>query len=97
MLSIVDNLFLGREIRKPGLSGKWLRMLDRAVMEKLARETLTLLGITTIQDIRQAVETLSGGQRQGIAVARACAFGSKIVIMDEPMAALGVRESQRVL
>nr|VFK23021.1 MAG: mannose ABC transporter ATP-binding protein /fructose ABC transporter ATP-binding protein /ribose ABC transporter ATP-binding protein [Candidatus Kentron sp. MB]VFK26612.1 MAG: mannose ABC transporter ATP-binding protein /fructose ABC transporter ATP-binding protein /ribose ABC transporter ATP-binding protein [Candidatus Kentron sp. MB]VFK74522.1 MAG: mannose ABC transporter ATP-binding protein /fructose ABC transporter ATP-binding protein /ribose ABC transporter ATP-binding protein [Cand len=96
-LSIVDNLFLGREIRKPGLPGKWLRMLDRATMEKVAREKLAMLGISTIQDIHQAVETLSGGQRQGIAVARACAFGSKIIIMDEPMAALGVRESGRVL
>ncbi|TIP55631.1 ATP-binding cassette domain-containing protein, partial [Mesorhizobium sp.] len=55
------------------------------------------LGLMTIQNISQAVETLSGGQRQGVAVARAAAFGSKMVIMDEPTAALGVKESRRVL
>ena len=60
-------------------------------------ETLTELGLMTIQNINQPVETLSGGQRQGVAVARACAFGSKVVIMDEPTAALGVKESRRVL
>jgi fructose transport system ATP-binding protein len=96
-LSIADNMFLGREIRKPGLLGKWLRMLDRPTMEKRAREKLSELGLMTIQNIGQAVETLSGGQRQGVAVARAAAFGSKVVIMDEPTAALGVKESRRVL
>lgn len=96
-LSIADNMFLGREIRKPGVLGKWFRMLDRTAMEKRAREKLTELGLMTIQNIGQAVETLSGGQRQGVAVARAAAFGSKVVIMDEPTAALGVKESRRVL
>ncbi|MEP9385673.1 ATP-binding cassette domain-containing protein [Mesorhizobium sp. KR9-304] len=96
-LSIADNMFLGREIRKPGFVGKWMRMLDRPAMEKRAREKLTELGLMTIQNIGQAVETLSGGQRQGVAVARAAAFGSKVVIMDEPTAALGVKESRRVL
>ncbi|WP_181165601.1 ATP-binding cassette domain-containing protein [Mesorhizobium sp. B2-4-12] len=96
-LSIADNMFLGREIRKPGFLGRWLRMLDRPVMEKRARDKLTELGLMTIQNISQAVETLSGGQRQGVAVARAAAFGSKMVIMDEPTAALGVKESRRVL
>jgi len=96
-LSIADNMFLGREIRKPGFVGQWLRMLDRPAMEKRAREKLTELGLMTIQNISQAVETLSGGQRQGVAVARAAAFGSKVVIMDEPTAALGVKESRRVL
>jgi fructose transport system ATP-binding protein len=96
-LSIADNMFLGREIRKPGALGKWLRMVDRAAMENFAREKLTELGLMTIQNIGQAVETLSGGQRQGVAVARAAAFGSKVVIMDEPTAALGVKESRRVL
>ena len=96
-LSIADNMFLGREIRKPGAMGKWFRMLDRQAMEKRAREKLTELGLMTIQNIGQAVETLSGGQRQGVAVARAAAFGSKMVIMDEPTAALGVKESRRVL
>jgi fructose transport system ATP-binding protein len=96
-LSIADNMFLGREIRKPGPFGRWFRMLDRPTMEKRAREKLTELGLMTIQNIGQAVETLSGGQRQGVAVARAAAFGSKVVIMDEPTAALGVKESRRVL
>ncbi|MBX3568940.1 MAG: sugar ABC transporter ATP-binding protein [Rhizobiaceae bacterium] len=96
-LSIADNMFLGREIRKPGFLGSWCRMLDRAAMEKRARDKLTELGLMTIQNIGQAVETLSGGQRQGVAVARAAAFGSKVVIMDEPTAALGVKESRRVL
>ncbi|MER9924840.1 ATP-binding cassette domain-containing protein [Mesorhizobium sp. M0048] len=96
-LSIADNMFLGREIRKPGFLGEWLRMLDRPAMEKRARDKLTELGLMTIQNISQAVETLSGGQRQGVAVARAAAFGSRVVIMDEPTAALGVKESRRVL
>ncbi len=94
-LSIADNMFLGREIRKPGFLGQWLRMLDRPAMEKRARDKLTELGLMTIQNINQAVETLSGGQRQGVAVARAAAFGSKVVIMDEPTAALGVKESRK--
>ena len=96
-LSISDNMFLGREIRKEGVLGSWFRMLDRNAMERRAREKLTELGLMTIQNISQAVETLSGGQRQGVAVARAAAFGSKVVIMDEPTAALGVKESRRVL
>jgi fructose transport system ATP-binding protein len=96
-LSIADNMFLGREIRKPGPLGSWFRMLDRPAMEKRARDKLTELGLMTIQNISQAVETLSGGQRQGVAVARAAAFGSRVVIMDEPTAALGVKESRRVL
>jgi fructose transport system ATP-binding protein len=96
-LSIGDNMFLGREIRKPGFLGKFLRTLDRPAMEKIAREKLSDLGLMTIQNISQAVETLSGGQRQGVAVARAVAFGSRVVILDEPTAALGVKESRRVL
>ncbi len=96
-LSIADNMFMGREMRKPGLRGRILRQLDRAAMERFAREKLSELGLMTIQNIRQAVETLSGGQRQGVAVARAAAFGSKVIILDEPTAALGVKESRRVL
>jgi fructose transport system ATP-binding protein len=96
-LSIADNLFLGREIRKPGLMGRLFRQLDRREMERRARAKLSELGLMTIQNIGQAVETLSGGQRQGVAVARAAAFGSRVVIMDEPTAALGVKESRRVL
>jgi fructose transport system ATP-binding protein len=96
-LSIADNMFLGREIRAKGWAGEWFRALDRSAMRKVAREKLSELGLMTIQDIDQPVETLSGGQRQGVAVARAAAFGSKVVIMDEPTAALGVKESRRVL
>jgi len=96
-LSIADNMFMGRELRKPGIMGKMFRQLDRPAMEKFAREKLNDLGLMTIQNIRQAVETLSGGQRQGVAVARAAAFGSKVIILDEPTAALGVKESRRVL
>ncbi|WP_299831182.1 ATP-binding cassette domain-containing protein [uncultured Roseobacter sp.] len=96
-LSIADNMFMGREIRRPGIMGKWFRKLDRPKMERLAREKLSELGLMTIQNINQAVETLSGGQRQGVAVARAAAFGSKVIILDEPTAALGVKESRKVL
>ncbi|WP_395540922.1 ATP-binding cassette domain-containing protein [Neotabrizicola sp. sgz301269] len=96
-LSIADNMFMGRELRKPGLMGQVFRQLDRPRMEKFAREKLNELGLMTIQNINQAVETLSGGQRQGVAVARAAAFGSKVVILDEPTAALGVKESRKVL
>ena len=96
-LSIADNMFMAREIRKQGRQGKWLRRLDRRAMETFARQKLSELGLLTIQNINQAVETLSGGQRQGVAVARAAAFGSKLIILDEPTAALGVKESRKVL
>jgi fructose transport system ATP-binding protein len=96
-LSIADNMFMGREIRKAGIMGSVFRQLDRPKMRTFARQKLSELGLMTIQNIDQAVETLSGGQRQGVAVARAAAFGSKVVILDEPTAALGVKESRRVL
>ena len=96
-LSIADNMFLGREIRSSGFMGSWFRSTDRKTMEQRSRAMLSELGLATIQNIGQAVETLSGGQRQGVAVARAVTFGSKVVIMDEPTAALGVKESRRVL
>ena len=96
-LSIADNLFLGREIRRQDPIGRLFRTLDRTAMAKEARRQVGALGLHTIQDIHQKVETLSGGQRQGVAVARACAFGGRVVIMDEPTAALGVKESRRVL
>lgn len=96
-LSIADNIFLGRERRSPGILGKYFRKLDRDSMRKDARKHLNALGLLTIQNIDQPVETLSGGQRQGVAIARAVAFGSRVVIMDEPTAALGVKESRKVL
>ena len=96
-LSIANNMFLGREMRKPGVLGSVFRMMDHKRMQDFARDKLSELGLMTIQNINQAVETLSGGQRQGVAVARAAAFGSKVIILDEPTAALGVKESRRVL
>ena len=96
-LSIADNMFMGRELRKPGIMGKVFGQLDKKQMQNFARQKLSELGLMTIQNINQAVETLSGGQRQGVAVARAAAFGSKVIILDEPTAALGVKESRRVL
>ena len=96
-LDISTNLFLGRERRKPGILGSVFRMLDLGGMKEAARKEMSDLGLLTVQDMGQAVETLSGGQRQGVAVARAAAFGQSVVIMDEPTAALGVKESQKVL
>ena len=72
-LSIADNMFLGREIYKEGVAGSVFRMLDKKQMRDFARRKLTELGLMTVQSITQAVETLSGGQRQGVAVARAAA------------------------
>jgi fructose transport system ATP-binding protein len=95
-LDIADNLFLGREIRRAGILGSVFRMLDRPRMLKEARGHMADLKIG-IRSMRQAVETLSGGQRQGVAVARSAAFAQHVVIMDEPTAALGVKESHMVL
>jgi fructose transport system ATP-binding protein len=96
-LDIASNLFLGREIRRSGIMGSVFRTLDHRRMRSEAERLLSGLGLLTIQNMRQTVETLSGGQRQGVAVARAAAFGSRVLIMDEPTAALGVREGGRVL
>jgi fructose transport system ATP-binding protein len=96
-LDIASNLFLGREVRRKGFLGSVLRMTDRAGMRERARRELRDLGISTLQDVTVPVENLSGGQRQAVAVARAAAFGSKVVVLDEPTAALGVRESGQVL
>ncbi len=96
-LDIGTNLFLGRERRKRGIMGSIFRMLDLSGMREDARKEMSELGLLTIQDMSQAVETLSGGQRQGVAVARAAAFGQRVIIMDEPTAALGVKESRKVL
>jgi fructose transport system ATP-binding protein len=96
-LDIATNMFLGRERRRSGPLGSILRMVDDSGMRRDAKKALDDLGIGTLQDITQAVETLSGGQRQAVAVARAAAFGSKVIILDEPTAALGVKESGQVL
>ena len=96
-LDIASNLYLAREERRPGVLGSVFRMLDKKGMATRAGGSVQQLGIQTIQNMGQAVETLSGGQRQAVAVARAAAFGSKVVILDEPTAALGVKESGMVL
>ncbi|QXQ10096.1 ATP-binding cassette domain-containing protein [Paeniglutamicibacter sp. Y32M11] len=96
-LDVASNLFLGREERLAGPLGKYFRVLDTKGMRRKAKQELTTLGISTLQDVTVPVENLSGGQRQAVAVARAAAFGSKVVVLDEPTAALGVRESNQVL
>jgi fructose transport system ATP-binding protein len=96
-LDIASNLYLAREERRKGPLGSVFRMLDKKGMERRAGQSVQDLGIQTIQNMNQAVETLSGGQRQAVAVARAAAFGSKVVVLDEPTAALGVKESGMVL
>ena len=96
-MDIAGNLFLGREQRKKGVLGSVFRALDHRGMRAEAQRQLDALGVATVQDIGQLVETLSGGQRQAVAVARAAMFAQRLVIMDEPTAALGVRESGMVL
>ena len=96
-LDIASNLYLGRELRKAGIRGRLFRVLDAKTMRLRAKAELDRLGVTTLQDVTARVETLSGGQRQAVAVARAAAFGSKVVVLDEPTAALGVRETGQVL
>jgi fructose transport system ATP-binding protein len=95
-LDIATNLFLGREKRRAGPLGSVFRMIDHKGMRQEADQQMKNLQIG-IRSMSQAVETLSGGQRQGVAVARAAAWAQKLVIMDEPTAALGVRESGQVL
>src|SRR6266849_2175636 len=89
-LDIVQNMFLGRERDRNGL-------LDEDSMERSAGETLASLRVTTVRSIRQPVASLSGGQRQSVAVAKAVMWNSKLVVMDEPTAALGVAQTRQVL
>jgi len=89
-LDIVQNMFLGRETLRRGL-------LDEDAMERAATETLARLSVTSVRSIRQPVGSLSGGQRQAVAVAKAVMWNSKLVIMDEPTAALGVNQTAVVL
>ncbi|NVM98045.1 sugar ABC transporter ATP-binding protein [Arthrobacter sp. SDTb3-6] len=95
-LDIASNVFLGRELRKKGFMGSVLRQLDKPRMRSESMQHLSDLKIG-IKSATQAVETLSGGQRQGVAVVRSAAFGKRVIIMDEPTAALGVKESGMVM
>jgi D-xylose transport system ATP-binding protein len=89
-LDVVQNMFLGREINR-------FQILHEAAMEQKTTETLKTLAVTTIRSVRQPVATLSGGQRQSVAVAKAVQWNSKLVILDEPTAALGVAQTEQVL
>ena len=89
-LDIVQNMFLGRESRK-GI------LLDELSMESRARETLASLSVRTVKSVRQSVSSLSGGQRQTVAIAKAVLWNSKVVLLDEPTAALGVAQTRQVL
>jgi fructose transport system ATP-binding protein len=95
-MTIAENLFLGREILKPGIMGKVFRVIDKKKMLSEAIRHMQDLKIG-IRSMQQPVETLSGGQRQGVAVARSTAFARHVVILDEPTAALGVKEGNMVL
>jgi fructose transport system ATP-binding protein len=95
-LDIAANIFLGRELRRAGPLGRILRMLDKPTMRREATRHFSELKIG-VQSITQPVEDLSGGQRQGVAVARAAAWARRLVIMDEPTAALGVKETGQVV
>jgi D-xylose transport system ATP-binding protein len=89
-LDVVQNMFLGRE-------SKHLGLLDEAAMELLARQTLASLSVRTVKSVRQLVGSLSGGQRQTVAIAKSVLWNSKLVILDEPTAALGVAQTRQVL
>jgi fructose transport system ATP-binding protein len=95
-MTIAENLFLGRELLRPGVLGRWLRLIDKQRMLTEAEGHMRDLKIG-IRSMKQAVGTLSGGQRQGVAVARSTAFAKHVVILDEPTAALGVKEGNMVL
>ncbi|AMO59345.1 ABC transporter--like protein [Mycolicibacterium phlei] len=90
-LDIVENMFLGRELKTRG------GMLDEARMETMAREALTSLSVRTVKSVRQPVSSLSGGQRQTVAIAKSVLWNSKVVLLDEPTAALGVAQTRQVL
>ncbi|WP_027860037.1 ATP-binding cassette domain-containing protein [Marmoricola sp. URHB0036] len=90
-LDIVQNMFLGREAKTP------TRLLDELTMEDRARQTLASLSVRTVKSVRQSVASLSGGQRQTVAIAKAVLWNSRVVLLDEPTAALGVAQTRQVL
>ena len=90
-LDIVQNMFLGRETKTP------TRLLDELTMEDRARQTLASLSVRTVKSVRQSVASLSGGQRQTVAIAKAVLWNSRVVLLDEPTAALGVAQTRQVL
>ena len=89
-LDIVQNMFLGRELKRRGV-------LDEATMESMAREALASLSVRTVKSVRQMVSSLSGGQRQSVAIAKSVLWNSKVVLLDEPTAALGVAQTRQVI
>jgi D-xylose transport system ATP-binding protein len=89
-LDIVQNMFLGRELKRRGV-------LDEATMESMAREALASLSVRTVKSVRQMVSSLSGGQRQTVAIAKSVLWNSKVVLLDEPTAALGVAQTRQVI
>jgi fructose transport system ATP-binding protein len=95
-MTIAENLFLGREILRPGFLSQFFRLIDKKKMLQEANRHMQDLKIG-IRSMQQSVETLSGGQRQGVAVARSAAFARHVIILDEPTAALGVKEGNMVL
>ena len=89
-LTVTESMFLGREIKRFGL-------LNDGAMEKKAREALASLSVRTVSSVRQSVASLSGGQRQTVAIAKAVLWNSRVVFLDEPTAALGVAQTRQVL
>ena len=94
-MDLISNMFLGREITKVNLGV--MKILDRRAMEVKTRKALESIGVSTVQTLKTETRNLSGGQRQALALSRAVSFGVKILILDEPTAAMGIKESRRII
>lgn len=94
-MDLISNMFLGRELTKLDLG--FVKILDRKTMERKTREALESIGVSTVQTLKTETRNLSGGQRQALALSRAVSFGVKILILDEPTAAMGIKESRRII